>query len=398
MATNAQKDELCDRYLWLLVTIYVVGNKVMLSKQLKELSIAFDRAKDKYEYWMIINELKSHDVIKSESIIINGKATRHQMIILKKYAIRFLEGKESANGVASVPKATTNERIFISIFKTAFVMDKIIPELQKKGVYVSLSYVEEYLEIYCSNLLLNKNKGLCYLEFLREALPVGVIDMYSFNKDTKALKEIEESRIRALIEGSYSRNGKGKGKTKASVVDPLGVVTEKYISTNPRPPGSLFDNPKDRRLFESGFNSLFNAYIYIAKIDFGNDNSCHVDTVQFDLNNNRNLYKIVQNAVVTYNIMKRYLNVEFKFEYTVACIDKDAAKSLEKEANERARDKKGNYKMNTKLQEYFSINKIDNHVTAGINIIFLDYAITDRYLCGIKYINILNSNSRTEKI
>ncbi|MFA9424118.1 MAG: hypothetical protein ACERLG_11100 [Sedimentibacter sp.] len=95
---------------------------------------AFEIVKYKIDYWKVIEKLMSYDLIMTESITVGGNKTQQQVLALRKYAIRNIDGKDSSSSVAAVPKSSTNERFLVSMFKTELILKKVIPIIKNDGL------------------------------------------------------------------------------------------------------------------------------------------------------------------------------------------------------------------------------------------------------------------------
>ena len=97
----------------------------MLLKQLHEYSRVLGLSKSYSQFLGQIQELIEGDVLRKEAFVAYGRNTQLHMLTIRKYGIRFIEGKKDSQSVGAVPKANTNERILISIFKNSYILDKI---------------------------------------------------------------------------------------------------------------------------------------------------------------------------------------------------------------------------------------------------------------------------------
>ena len=245
--TNKRKQEVCERYSTYLRLIYTFGNKVMLMKQLFGYARVMGLARHYPHFHSQIKELVEADVLRQEPFVAFNKVTQLHMLTLKKYAIRFIEGKEKNYNVSAVPKANNNERILLSIFKNAYILDKVVPRLQKHGVEVSYSNIVALLKEDNSNILYNKNKGLDYLNELLDSPLKQYFNMDEMNYVIHRLVQLKNKKIEALKRGAETREGKGKGKISSQSKNAVQGVYERYTAIQETENRQLIQSAKVRK-------------------------------------------------------------------------------------------------------------------------------------------------------
>ncbi len=227
---NANKQLICEQYKTYLDIIYHLGNKVMLTKQLWQYAHELGLANNLAEFYSQITKLEHSEIIRKEPFSAYGKKTQLQMLTLRKYGIRFVEGKENSYCVASVPKAASNERILVSIFKNCYIQSKILPRIHNESKKVTFDKIIDMLRRDCSTILLNKNEGVSYLSQLisnNRLQPYLLIP--EINHVLAKMRIVEQKRLEGLKKGSCATVGKGKGKLFSSSDVNIDLIFPKTI-------------------------------------------------------------------------------------------------------------------------------------------------------------------------
>jgi hypothetical protein len=392
--TNRKKEEICNKYKVYLMLIYHLGNKVMLSKQLFEYAVALGIVKHKIDYWKQLDELKSYDILRVEPFVVLGRKTQNEVLTLKKYPIRFIECKEKSYDVAAVPKSNSNERILLSIFKNTYVLTKVIPALEKRGEEITYTSIITYLNSSHSSLLLNKNEGLEYLNHFSGAISQGAINTFNVEAEKEDMEALINKRKKGLKIGSVASDGKGKGKLSSSVEDPLSVLKNKSKELIEIEDNQLIKSPKIRKLETYNFDTMLNAYTYVAQMKSVGD-VVSITSLLFDIADTRDVYKIALNIASIYRMYDRYLKCKFKLTVGVICYDDVAQTAVEEDSSKRTQNRisKELNELN-KIQNYLKLNGIQYLDLNNIEIKFANYDLTNKYFEGIKYANILKSEGR----
>ena len=212
--SNTNKLLVCERYKIYLEIIYTFGNKVMLLNQLYQYAEQLGLARSFSSFYSGIMELVNAEVLRKESFTSFGKKTQLQMLTLRKFGIRFIEGKESSYNVASVPKSGGNERILVSLFKNCYIINKVIPRIQKESEEVTFDNIVKMLNRDYSTALLNKNQGIYYLTKIRSDKKLQhFFDINEVDHTIKKMQDIKKKHVEGLKKGSGMSEGKGIGKT-----------------------------------------------------------------------------------------------------------------------------------------------------------------------------------------
>lgn len=399
--TNKRKEETCEKYKIYLKIIYYFSNKVILAKQLYEYAVALNIVQYKIDFWKQISELKRYEILKSEPFVAFDKVTQNEVLILKKYAIRFIEEKEKSSDVAAVPKRNSNERILLSIFKNKYILNKIIPITRRRG---ELTYdnIVRCIKSKHSSILYNKNMGLEYLiDFEKVFVAKYISQTYIENAKDDFLTS-RRNQKKGLEAGRKSSEGKGSGgKILSGCADPVRHFTNKevkkeYISAeearaiNKEIDSSL--SPKFRMLETYNFDRMFSNNMHVVDIK-NKDNKVLISMLIFDIANSRNIHKIALNISATYNMFKRYLKCEFNLRIGVITYDQDSQIAIENDAKVRTINYNSREKNElNKLENYLKLNGLDDVDRENIEIVFSNYNLTNEYFDGIKYANILKNN------
>jgi copper chaperone CopZ len=388
-ATNEQKEAVCSKYKEYLEIIDVFGNKVMLQKQLWQYIEKFGIEKHYIDFTKALAELEQYEVIKKEQFM----GTSNKVIVFKKYAIRFLTGAKQSKDVGAVPKLQTPERVLISLFKSHFILNKVIPALEKKQIKPGIPEIFNYMENNLNSILYNKTKGLDYLSTFKSKL--GSILTKEYDKSFEKMNELEMIRSEARKKGSMTKKGKGKGKLEANTKNALEAVNTALKALEGTI--SIKVSPKEKKLNEYNIDSMLNAFIYIAQIVKKSD-VVTITLLHFDIFNKQDLYHIALCISAISNMFKRWFNntLIVKLKYSVVLYDQVAQDNLQKEAK-----KKGSINPRTKelsseerLTELFKLNNIIEDERENIEVFFTNYNITDNYLDAVKYRNIEKAGGR----
>jgi hypothetical protein len=170
MIKTEDKIKVCEKYFAYLYIIMSIGNGVILQKQFYEICSKLDIYLNEYQIRKILEELEEFQIIKKQNFL-GGK---NKVIVLKKFAFRFLFEKDSSAEVSSLPK-NIDKRVIASIFK----FDRIIKIIDT----YKICYWHEFLgkiEELNTSLLYHKYDGVFYHSMLIDkfGLDVSKQDMY----------------------------------------------------------------------------------------------------------------------------------------------------------------------------------------------------------------------------
>lgn len=387
--TNKRKETVCNKYRLYMNIIYRFGNKVMLMKQLFRYAEALGLVKSQPQFHFQIKELIESDIIRQEPFVAFGKTTQLYMLTMRKYAIRYVEGKTDSQSVGAVPKANTNERILVSIFKNSYILDKVIPRLKKQGSEVSFQNINEMLEEDRSTIPYNKNKGLDYLYSLDNTFLNKYFNLTLLNADIKDMEMLRNRKNTGLKLGSETSNGKGKGKVSSIEKNVLKAVQNRHSEFMETEHSQTVQNKKDRKLYSYNIDSMLNAYAYISQIK-EIKGVMNITVLMFDINNKQDTYSMATQIASMYHMFHRYLDFEFKLKVGIICFDEEAQSNMKAESKRKVKDRitkepKGEM-LTVTLQNW---NVSEDMKEKHIEVIFSHYDLTNRYLEGIKYSNLV---------
>lgn len=388
---NEKKEAICEKYKDYLKIIDTFGNKVMLQKQLWQYVEKFKIEKHYIDFTKALAELEQCEIIKKEQFL----NTSNKIIIFKKYAIRFLSGAKQSKDVSAVPKSLTSERVLVSVFKNHFILNKIIPALEKKDIEPSLTGILNYVENNLSSILYNKNKGLDYFNVFNNKLKsaLSIEAQEGFMK----MQEQEKVRQQARKKGSMATEGKGKGKFNTSAENVLENAETAYQQFEET---EMFKvTPKQKKLTEYNIDSMLNAFIYVAQI-VKKDDVITITLTHFDIFNRQELYHIALCASSVYHMFKRWFSntLNIKIKYSVVLYDQIAQDNLEIESKRKGIKNPITKEPSSKerIKELFRLNKIGLNELDNIEVFFTNYNITDTYLDAVKYRNIEKAGGRPQ--
>lgn len=379
--SNANKQTVCEKYRLYLEIIYRFGNKVILMKQLYQYAQTMGIVNSFSAFYSSINELVVADILRKESFTAYGKKTQLHMLVMKKYAIRFLEEKPDSYSVASVKKALGNERILVSIFKNQYILNKVIPRIQKESTRVTLGAIIDLLERDHCTILHNKNQGLPFLTKMRnEATLQKYLDMLSFEQDIEKMQRIKRRMEDGLKKGSEASEGKGRGRLRLPEASSVDCVENDAKRSQ--------DLGKEEKIDNYTLDTMlsFNAYIAQIRIDKGH---VKITALIFDIFNRPNVYKVATHIACMYHMFTRYFECQIELKVGVVSIDEFASNHLKTQANAATIDFVTKERRDTRLSHILDKWHIDRLVQEKIEVHFVDYDITNQFLDGIKHANLL---------
>jgi hypothetical protein len=397
--TNKEKIEVCEKYQDYLRVMHLFGNNTMLLKQLHQFGEALKLYSSPSMFQRQMEEMLEHDIIKYESFFLNGRATQHKIVILRKFALRYLKGATDSGGsqkVAPVPALKTNDRILIATFKGAFILQRVIPSLKKTHQSITIDLILRYISNHYMSILTEKNKGIEYAKLY-------------FSKFKDFLEEdFMEDQINRL-QGSLDRRNQGleygskvgQGKGKASVVDSgvsEGKRVEKAIGMI-KEKDELFSQ-KDKKLAQYSFENMVRSNIQIIRIETEKKpKKVKVTALLFDCLNKQDLYALSKQIACFYKMLNDSVRMDdCELYLTVAIVGYDqlAIENMERDANEVV------YSPFTGQQDKRLALTLRNWQVSKeqqdkrLTIKFTHYDITNEYLEGKKIANLLQGKPETK--
>ncbi|WP_339179316.1 hypothetical protein [Paenibacillus sp. FSL R5-0701] len=379
--SNTNKQAVCEKYRIYLEIIYSFGNKVMLMKQLYHYAQMMGIAKSYSAFYSSIIELVAADIFRKESFNAYGKKTQLHMLVMRKYGIRFLEEKPDSYSVASVKKAIGNERILVSIFKNQYILNKVIPRIQKECTRVTLGTIIDLLERDHSTILHNKNQGLSFLGKMKnEATLQKYLDMLSVEQDIDKMQKIKQRMGQGLRKGSKASDGKGRGRLYLPEVSSMNRIDN--IAKRSQ------DLSKEEKIDNYTIDTMlaFNAYVAQIRIDKG---QVKITVLIFDIFNRSNVYKVATHIACMHHMFTRYFQDEIELKVGVVSIDEYASNYLKTQAESATIDFVSKERRNSRLSHILEKWHVYRSMQEKIEVHFVDYNITDEYLDGIKHANLV---------
>lgn len=306
MKTNERKQQICEKYNEYLKLIDILGDKIMLLEQLIELSILLNIAKNKFEVVRAVSEMEENEVIKK----IRYSNTKKKVILLKKYAIRYLKGVNSSSKVASLSAVTTNKRYDLRILKNNFIIKEIIKEMQSREIKINLNNLISYIEYNRCNILIKNIDGIKYYNQLLSDNKLRV-NKSEIEYDCNNLKE-QNDIVQANLNGVAIKNADRNIKTKTDI------------------------------LYNSNISTLIRKNIYIKNI-IQNEKRTRINLYYLNISNKANPYVTALNYAIAYNIMERLFGENVYLEFNIIVKDEmiklDILNELNKKGiNQRTRE------------------------------------------------------------
>lgn len=296
MITNKTKEEACIKYKSYIDVIDKLGNKIMLEKQFIALCVKLNIARDRFIVLKAIQDLEKAEVIKK----INFGGSNNKIIIFKKYAIRFLGGFNSSQRVAAVPKVNSNNRYYLSYFKVQFILNIIIPSIERLEEELTLDSLISYIERLNSNIFYGQNNVLEYYNNLNKKFKKYINEDES-NRALDILKKEHDTLIKNL-------ERKKTNETKDKSIKKVRKTKWDYLA-------------------EANIGTLIRKKIYIGQIK-RTDNNIKIFVYNFDVLNSQNVDNIVLNYCICYMLFKRLFNCNIKLFFRVIAINKIAEENL----------------------------------------------------------------------
>lgn len=266
MITNRAKEEACRAYEDYLKLIYYFGKGVMLvvhiQRYMKHLG-----GKGKTSVWKDLRELEAKEIIDVHKIHNNS------YIKLKKYALRYLLNKSSAEDTKSISYG------FITIKKSLFI-NELILSYPLRGVNI-----DELIDYYSNNTtFINKDKqNSCILKNLPEDFATEELQ-----KDIKNLDDIYAQQVKRL-------------KTKST-----GIKIEKQNNFN--------------------LNNMQSRNIHIISV-----NKNMVNVVFLDLNDSYTTSRITENFQLVYQYFCTIFPDSIIFNFAIVVVDTEGKIRIDKQ-------------------------------------------------------------------
>lgn len=303
MRTNEYKEELCKKYKPYLELIDKLGNKIMFQQQIIDLSIVLNIAQDKYVVIKALNELVSGEILKK----IKFGSKKAQILIFKKYAIRFLRGLSSSQSVGAVPKVNTNTRYWESYFKVQLIIERYIKRMKKLQIDLSLDNLLKFIKDKNSTILLGKNNTVAFYENLMEQEQfTNILDKDVVNQHLKTLKQEYNNMLNNLSNNNEVKEVDDKKKKRKNKWDFL------YYST-------------------IGTLTRKNVYITTITLDKKDKKKVNVKCVYLDINNTQNYKNAITNLAITYRIFTKIFKIDDKninLNFTIITQNKIAQQNM----------------------------------------------------------------------
>ena len=310
--TNEQKEALFNKHKDLIFLVHLLGD-MALRKQLKVL------------YCMLHPDADITDVEFSiAELILNGfmlqmqiqKLSKTQMLYLSKYPRSYFYNKETTGDVPALN--FTNAKVYNQIFKVEYVIQHLIPTMQKKNLLLTEDNLISYLYWTSSNLFLSgsqySNQDF-YERFQDVCTQHGILLDYDFNRDYQIALYEKEAFVSSQLKQS-------------SVLPEFKLKKQRDMERN------SYTSDIEKSKYFYNFNNFHKQGFVIEDVT--------PDTIKvafFDTNNNINVKKLYQNLSFIYLMLNRYCKFKDLFlEATIYVWDKDRADHLSKDESIEAYD------------------------------------------------------------
>jgi len=358
MIKTEDKFEICRKYRVYLEIIFILGNGVMLQKQFYEICRKLYISRSDYQTRKVLSELERLQIIKKQNFLYS----KNKVIILKKFAIRFLLNKKYSNQVASIPKAI-DKRAITSVFK----LDRVIKIIDTYDLYDWNNFLDKMYDLN-STLIYNKTKGIFYHEMLMSKYNLNLYEQEMYIKGLEnynnMLRNLECGRKKKFNNNEISYSNLDRDNIKF-----------------------LY---KGNKMNNITIDTLINANIHIESITDLIDTKV-VEIVVLDVNNSQNINRIIDSIIMSCIAVKEIFkrdNISFRFK--IITWDNIAKKNVKAILDKKSVNQEYNY-IRSKLSTY----KLDGRnvlldLKLDINDIKISISHIDifkKYLGNLSFIN-----------
>lgn len=312
--TEEQKRKLFEKHKDLITLIHILGD-MALRKQIKTLFHMLHPDVDITTIEFDIAELILTGFLLQQQI---QKPSKTQMLYLSKYPRSHFYNKDKTGDVPALN--FTNAKVYEQIFKIEYLMDTVIPMMQKKDFLLSTDNLIAYLYWIGSNLLVPANQ-------------YGTFDFYDQCKEVcekhtiPFLYDFKRDYYVSLYEKVNFENRQLKQNT------PLPENSSDYKLERDRERDSYTSDIEKSKYFYN-FNNMHKQGFVIE--DIARE---QIKIAYFDSSNNIAPKKLYTNLSYVYLMFTRYFKFrDLKLDATVYVWDKEKAAHLEKEESVEAYD------------------------------------------------------------
>lgn len=333
------KEEVSGKYKELLKLIYIVGNGIMLQSDFIEIGKLFNLINTDYKANKIIKELEESKLIKKEQFL----DTKYKLIILMKYSIRFLEGKEKSCEVASIPKHTTQRSIHSIIRANYFkrFSQKLINEKD-----FNLDYCIDKLKTNGATCLYSNMQGIKYLDNFSK------LDIYNPNNKIHKLNfEQNQTAIKNRKIGQDSKNNKG---TKGGLYSNVNIKEELENKINT----VEFKDIRariEKEIDKTTMDTIISSNIYVTKIE-KNADKLIIKASIWDIDDTQNIDRTIEKILKICYVYTNITNKKCFYRITIMARSSVAEKNYKKKLFDLNKDKE-TY-LNSKIRQYHRANGV----------------------------------------
>jgi hypothetical protein len=378
---------LCEKYQTYLKIAYHFGNKVITLKQLFQYARVIGITLSQTRFRNSIKELEDNRIIEV-SRLIGEKATQLQFITLKKNAIMFLENKGDSRKVAPVPKTKTNDRILVSIFRNAFILERLIPQMQRNDEEISFDSIYKKLDDPSSMFLYDKNQGYKFLIELKKASFANTDEIEVVQE---RIAEVFDKRKRGLEKAQRTKKAIGN----STLINVSGSLQKSETFSN----NKVHSKHKSKRemIDTYSFDSMlfFNAFVNKVRMDRSDHSHIKVTVGIYDLYGSKNVYRIATHVARIYKLLRLFILDTYRVSLVVRVFttSKEAANVMNDQNKQIIRDSRT--KEEGPLWEKTLISWLSDQGISGgpnelqrINVIFDYFDIENQFFEGKKYLNL----------
>ena len=310
--SEEQKAALFKKHKDLITLIHNCGD-MMLRKQIKVLYHMLHPEVDITTIEFDIAELILSGFLLQQQI---QKPSRTQMLYLSKYPRNYYYDKDKTGDVPAI--IFTNTKVYTQIFKIEYLIEEVIPAMQKKALLLSDENIVSYLYWTSSNLLLTGsqyNNFNFYERFKNVCGQKNISLEYDFLRDFQIAAYEKDCFINTQLKQNAS----------------LAECTAKIQRDAER---ASYTSDIEQNKYFYNLNNFHKQGFVLEDI-----NNNHIQLAYFDTNNSINTKTLYKNLCFIYLMFSRYIKTrDLQLDTTVYVWDKDKAIHLTKEETIEAFD------------------------------------------------------------
>ena len=307
--TIERKTSISSQHRGYLELIQAFGRDMLLQKHVIALAVAMGVAGSVAEATLALMELEEAQVVKKIDWEGSGK-----FVVFKKFAIRFLAGLDSSQKVAAASKVNSNSTFRENAFKSQFILERVIPAMQKRGMEITTEGIKQYLlEQQCSNLLISKNRGEQYYVELLKKFPT-------------LIKKVE---VATTIERLQGQKAQRLSNLQGGQMD----VNVKVVNTTSKADSGITKENKDQKLKRTAdFSTLLRRNVYVVGIKHDQEaGTMVVYMCYYNTAHATTTHKMALNYAIARDVLERTFNIPVDLKFVAMVPTEEEKVELEQD-------------------------------------------------------------------